>query len=96
MILFVSDGRPTDRDSLEENKEEILKITREQNARLGNKVYIQIFDVDEGKIKKRFLQFSVVDSGFRREQRQLHRRYQPIIYKLHGNEKKFNEREACI
>ena len=43
VILFVSDGSPTD------EKEEILRVISEQNARLGNYVHIQTFGIGEGK-----------------------------------------------
>ena len=43
VILFVSDGNPTD------EKDEILRVISEQNARLGNTVHIQTFGVGKGK-----------------------------------------------
>ena len=49
MILFVSDGRPTDRNSAEESKEEILRIISEQNALLNNEVIIQTFGIGQGR-----------------------------------------------
>ena len=49
VILFVSDGMPTD-----ENKEHIFRVINEQNAFLGNTVYIKIFDMGEGRMKKEF------------------------------------------
>ena len=47
--MFVSDGMPTD-----ENKEHIFRVINEQNAFLGNTVYIKIFDMGEGRMKKEF------------------------------------------
>ena len=50
VILFVSDGRPTDRNTAEENKEEILRVISQQNALLRNEVIIQTFGIGDGKI----------------------------------------------
>ena len=49
MILFVSDGKPTDRDTAEGSQEEILRVISEENAKLSNDVTIQTFGVGEGK-----------------------------------------------
>lgn len=52
MILFVSDGSPTD------DKEVILRLISEQNARLRNTVHIQTFGIGEGndiRSKTRFV-----------------------------------------
>ena len=50
MILFVSDGRPTDRNTEEESKEVILRVISQQNALLRNEVIIQTFGIGDGKI----------------------------------------------
>ena len=50
VILFVSDGRPTDRNTAEESKEAILRIISEQNALLGNEVIIHTFGIGDGTI----------------------------------------------
>ena len=50
VILFVSDGRPTDRNTTAESKEEILRIISQQNALLRNEVIIQTFGIGDGKI----------------------------------------------
>ena len=49
VILFVSDGEPTDRSTMEESKEEILRVISEQNALLNNDVTIQTFGIGKGK-----------------------------------------------
>ena len=48
VILFVSDGEPTDRSTMEESKEEILRVISEQNALLNNDVTIQTFGIGKG------------------------------------------------
>ena len=50
VILFVSDGNPTDRDTAEETKEEkILRVISDQNALLNNTVTIHTFGVGKGR-----------------------------------------------
>ena len=48
VILFVSDGRPTDRDTADASKDAILRVISEENARLNNAVIIQTFGIGEG------------------------------------------------
>ena len=48
VILFVSDGRPTDRSTMEKSKEEILRVISQQNALLNNDVTIQTFGIGKG------------------------------------------------
>ena len=49
VILFVSDGKPTDRETAEESTKEILRVISEQNALLNNSVTIQTFGVGKGE-----------------------------------------------
>ena len=51
MILFLSDGKPTDNPDPAEAETEILDVIREQNAKLGNEVIIQTFGIDISESK---------------------------------------------
>ena len=52
MILFLSDGKPTDNPQNPAAAEmEILDVIREQNAKLGNEVIIQTFGIDISESK---------------------------------------------
>ena len=43
MILFLSDGKPTDREDRVDAQEEILRVISEENAKLNNSVIIQTY-----------------------------------------------------
>ena len=46
--MFVSDGRPTDKDTAQQSKEEILRVISQQNTLLRNEVIIQTFGIGDG------------------------------------------------
>ena len=53
VILFLSDGQPTDRGALSEAEEEILRVLSEENVKLNNSVIIQTYGIgrDKGEYK---------------------------------------------
>ena len=53
VILFLSDVQPTDRETLSEAEEEILRVISEENVKLNNSVIIQTYGIgrDKGEYK---------------------------------------------
>ena len=49
VILFLSDGQPTDRGNLTEAEEEILRVISEENVKLNNSVIIQTYGIGQNE-----------------------------------------------
>ena len=49
LILFMSDGKPTDGANRMEAQDEILRVIREENAKLNNSVVIQTYGIGQNE-----------------------------------------------
>ena len=49
VILFLSDGKPTDRGNLVEAEEEIVRTIKGENAQLNNSVIIKMYGIGQNE-----------------------------------------------